>query len=955
MKRLLLAVTAALALSAALTAAPAGAAFGLQTFEMAVEEEGGGGAQSAGTHPFALVTSLAVNTREDAVLGVTPDEEVRDLHIALPEGLVGDPGATERCSTADFLSKTFGDAQTARSSLCPDESAVGTIAAAAEAPDSYVMAPIFNLEATPGLAARFGFVVLGVPVLIEARLSDSPPYRVVTSATSVSQTLRFYGAEVTFWGDPSDPAHDPVRGSCVAIFDMGPDPAIPSRGTCPVDRTERPLLTLPRSCTGPLAGAFSLDSWQNPGRFVGAGFGVRERTPPGAPIAMNGCELLEFGPTVDARLTTAAASSPSGLDFGLDVDDPGLSDAKGTAMSDIKRAVVTMPEGFTVNPSAAEGLVGCSPGQLAAETLGSPPGAGCPEAAKLGGLEAESPLLEGELLRGSLFIATQDDPATAAPGAENPLDTMIALYMVIKHPERGVLVKLAGKVEPDPQTGRLTTTFDGLPQLPISSFRLHFRGGSRAPLATPPRCGEFAVRTVLTPWSDPAREVVTTTPLQVSEGAAGASCPAGQAPFEPGFEAGSLDNRAGTHTPFYMRLTRRDGDRQITRFSSLLPPGLLGKLAGVGKCPDAAIAAARGKSGRQELAAASCPASSQIGRVLGGAGVGPDLTFVPGKIYLAGPFAGAPLSVVVITPAVAGPIDAGSVVVREALDVNPDTAEVQIDGARSDPIPTILAGIPLHLRDLRVFVDRDRFILNPTRCDPFEVRASLFGGLLETPGATEVSAARSARFQAAGCARLKFKPKLSLRLKGGTRRGTHPALRAVVRARPGDANFGRAVVTLPHSAFLEQSHIRTICTRVQFAANTCPEGSVYGRARATTPLLDEPLEGPVYLRSSSNPLPDLVVALRGVVDVNLVGRIDSVDAQIRTTFASIPDAPVTKFVLDMRGGKKGLIVNSRNLCARPSRAVAKLRGQNGRALDLRPVVRSSSCKIKKSRKPSSGR
>jgi hypothetical protein len=291
---------------------------------------------------------------------------------------------------------------------------------------------------------------------------------------------------------------------------------------------------------------------------------------------------------------------------------------------------------------------------------------------------------------------------------------------------------------------------------------------------------------------------------------------------------------------------------------------------------------------------------------------------------------------------VAGPFDAGTVVVRLALTLNPESAEVEVDGAASDPIPHILKGIPLKVRDIRVYVDRPDFIINPTSCDPSEAKATLFGSFLDVfDPADDLPVGLGSRYQAANCLNLPFKPKLSLKLNGGTRRGDHPALKAVLNAREGDANIGGAVVTLPKSAFLDQAHIRTICTRVQFAAKACPPGAQYGYAKAITPLLDEPVEGPVYLRSSNHKLPDLVAALHGLVDVNVVGRIDSYRGGIRSSFETVPDAPVTKFVLTMRGGKKGLVVNSRDLCVRPSRADARFTGQNGVAHNFRPGVRAS--------------
>jgi hypothetical protein len=369
-----------------------------------------------------------------------------------------------------------------------------------------------------------------------------------------------------------------------------------------------------------------------------------------------------------------------------------------------------------------------------------------------------------------------------------------------------------------------------------------------------------------------------------------------------------------------------------------------GKLAGSPFCSDLSIAAAHSRErqphgGQEELDNPSCPSASQIGRTLVGAGVGPSLTYPHGKVYLAGPYQGAKLSIVAITTAKVGPFDLGNVVIRQALKVDPDTAEVTADGSSADPIPHILQGIVVHARDIRVYVDRQNFILNPTSCERMSATASVSG--LGSP--VDVSSP----FQAADCASLGFKPQLALSLSGGTKRGDTPKFKAVLTARPGDANIGAAVVTLPHSEFLEQAHIRTVCTRVQFSAGSgngeqCPKGSIYGRVTAATPLLDEPLTGPVFLRSSSHKLPDLVAALHsGKVDINLAGRIDSVrNGRIRNTFEAVPDAPVTKFTLEMQGGKKGLLVNSQNICRGKHRAIATFIGQSGKRHEFNPLVKA---------------
>lgn len=926
-------ILAATALATALAAPQAIAAFGLKGLDLTFTDKAGSSSLEAGSHPFALTTNLSVNTSANPNFSFElPDGEVKDLVVDLPPGLVGTPTPVPRCSGADFSSPGSDP----ESNNCADSTALGVAEITINEPTDVKREPVYNLVPPPGAAAKLGFHVIGAPVTAVVGVNPDPPYNlVVRSSNILSQVIRFYGVELTTWGIPADPAHDGDRGRCAKLG-----------GSCPANVPVVPFLTLPTRCEGPLATTFRAAPWQSPEEWFEQTIQTHDDSVPSNPLGTSGCEALAFDPKLSAQPTSRSAESPSGLDVDVDVIDEGLVNPEGRAASAIKKAVVTLPEGVTLNPSQAEGLVGCTEADLGRERADSQPGEGCPEASKVGTVEVETPLLEGELLKGSLFVAK--------PYENLAEDSLIALYLVIKDPELGILVKLPGKVEPDPRTGQLRSTFGAapfeLPQYPFSHIRFHLREGGRSPLVTPRHCGKYETKAVFTPWANPGKPLTTSSSFEITSGVAGACPPAGAPPFEPGFEAGSKNNAAGAYSPFLMRLTRRDGDQDLTRFDATLPRGVTAKLAGASQCPDAAIAAAKAKTGTQELTSPSCPANSKIGSVLAGAGVGTQLTYVPGSVYLAGRYGSAPLSVVGVVPAVAGPFDVGTVVTRQALVLDPVTAEVKIDGALSDPIPHILAGIPLRVRDIRVDVDRPSFTLNPTSCDSMAVAADIWGSGsdLFSP-LDDAPVPRSRHFQAADCASLGFKPKLSLRLKGGTERSGYPALRAVLKARPGDANIGKAVVTLPHSAFLAQEHIRTICTRVQFAADNCPKGSIYGKARAFTPLLDEPLEGPVYLRSSSNPLPDMVVALRGIVDINLVGRIDSVNASIRSSFARVPDAPVTKFVLNMQGGRKGLIVNSRNLCQHESRALVAFTGQNGKARTFRPVVKASCAKKDSSR------
>jgi hypothetical protein len=850
--RRLMAALAVAALAAAIGAAPAGASFGFKHLDVTFTKADGSPATQAGSHPFEMKAQVDLNTAAGVAEG-----SVKNLVVDFPAGFVADLKAVPRCSNADFLSFRANGGKPDWG--CPDVAAVGTVGASVDGDGPLTdFAPVFLMIPPPGVVAKLGFHILNASVTIKVGVRSEGENNGFATLEDTSQAEAVAGSELTTWGTPADPAHNPLRGGC---FQGNGE----SLGNCPANVTERPFLTLPRSCTGPLRIIFRMTAWQMPDIWVEGEVTTHDASEPPQPLGMTGCSRLGFAPRVSAQPTTDQAESPSGLDFNLDMDPEGLTNPTGIAQSDIKKAVVALPQGVTLNPSAAEGLATCSPQDYAGETVDSEPGQGCPQASKVGTVEVETPLLEGELLKGELFVAQQDDPATAQPGAENPFDSLLALYMVIKDPELGILVKLAGKVEPNeengPNAGQLVTTFgepgQEIPQFPFSHFRFHFREGGRSPLITPPHCGTFTTEAVLTPTADPSNPLTVPSSFHIDRGVGGGPCPpGGPPPFAPHFSAGSLNNDAGSYSPFDMRLTRADGEQDMTKFSTVLPPGMIGKIAGISQCPEAAIAAAKTKTGRQELASPSCPANSKIGRTLAGAGVGSQLTYVPGSLYLAGPVAGDPLSVVAITPAVAGPFDAGTVVVRVALTLNPQTAQAEIDGAHSDPIPHILKGIVLKLRDLRVYADRPNFTLNPTNCKPFATKATLFGSFLDVFNpADDVPVSLASPFQAANCASLGFKPKLSMKLEGGTRRGDHPVFKAVATPRPGDANFGGAVVTLPRSAFLDQAHIRTICTRVQYAAKACPAGAVYGQATVWTPLLDEPLTGPVYLRSSNHNLP----------------------------------------------------------------------------------------------------
>ncbi|MGE5281958.1 MAG: hypothetical protein ACM3N0_06490 [Chloroflexota bacterium] len=897
--------------------AAAQADFGIKpgSLSFSFENKNGTLATQASSHPYASKLHFELNTDEN---GFTEGGEMRDTIVDLPPGLVGNPLGVPRCPRQDFEGPL---------PACSPSTQVGVLRLILPSGHSEVYGPIFNLTPGPGHPLQLGFSAIEFTSLQLASIKTEEGYAARISALNLP--LEVSSVTATVWGVPADPSHDPERGNY---------------GGEHSDASLLPFLTMPASCAEPPQVKVSVDSKLAPGAFVSETAQLLDAA--GEPSSLTGCEAVPFAPKFSAQPTTRNTANPSGLEFEAKLPNQGLLSPGGVAETEPKKVVVTLPEGVTVNPSFAEGTGICTKAQYESEQLETGAGQGCPQSSKLGSLTALSPLLE-EPIEGAIYVA--------AP-YENPFGTLTALYLVARAPERGILVKQAGEVRFDHTTGQINSTFEGLPPLPYSSFKLHFREGVRAPLVTPRSCGEYQTVIHATPFSakSDAEALELKASLQIEHGAEGGACPTGGLPpFKPGLLAGTLNNAAGSFSPFYLRLSRSDAEQEITHFSIKLPPGVTGKLADVPYCPEEGIAKAKAREGAMfggthELEDPSCPAASEVGHTLVGAGVGNVLVYVPGKLYLAGPYHGSPLSIVAITAAKAGPFDLGTVVVRDALRINPETAEVFVDATGSDPIPHIIEGVPVDLRDIRAYVDKPEFVLNPTDCTPTSTASTVLGaGLDFTSEADDNPVTVTTRFQAADCAALPFKPRFSTRLIGATRRGGFPKLITHLSMNGiGEAGVATAQVLLPHSEFIANAHFNNICTRVQFAegagnGSACPPGSIYGHARAVTPLLSEPLEGPVMLRSNpERRLPDVVAALHNSqVDFDLVGNVDSVKGQLRTTFAAVPDAPVTSADVELDGGKKGLFENSADLCERKHRATVVFGGQNGKRHASRPVLR----------------
>jgi hypothetical protein len=884
---------------ASIGAGTASAEFGITKFTNAYQDISGAPAAQAGSHAD-VVTDLTFDTAKNGAGTTVMDGQVRDIEVNLPAGFYGNPQVAHTCSMEGIV---LGEG------ICNPAAQVGTLDYEI-APGFLLPFPVYNLPSADEQTAVLAVVAVSIPAKIVISARTDGDYGLTANLTNLNQGLALTHTALTLWGVPADPIHDSLRFK--EGGGLGGTGA--SAGVEP-----KPFLSMPPRC-GPVSTELRAASWQNPDIWHTATY-----TSP----ALEGCDILQFAPTLKARPTTNAADSPSGLDAELHL--PYSEDPEDIADAHLKRAEVTLPEGLVINPSGANGLNACAPTQIG---LMTPAGAGsphfskapaaCPDASRIGSVESTTPAL-ADPIKGSVYAATP---------TQNPFGNLLTVYAVMEG--KGLVIKIAGMVSADPVTGRLTALFDEIPQFPFD-LKMSFFSGATGVLRTPSICGTYATTGTLTPWTAP---VTPSAPVNdtysISRGANGQGCASSEAqlPHKPAFDAASAAAIAGSYQPFAIDLRREDGSQQFAAVTLTPPPGLVAKLAGTAICSDAALAAAAAKTGSAEKASPSCPVASEVGNVIAAAGAGPAPFNAPGKAYLTGPYKGAPLSLAIITPATAGPYDLGTIAVRTALYIDPTTAQVT---AKSDPIPRILEGIPLDVRSVSIRLDKPQFTLNPTDCIPSKVT----GTLLSTAGA---GAALDNRFQLAECGRLKFKPSLSFSLKGKTKRSGHPALTAVLKPRAGDANIASVSVALPHSEFLAQNHIRTVCTRVQFAADQCPKGSIYGKVSVVTPILDEPLTGPVYLRSSSNPLPDMVVDLHGPasqpIRFEAAGRIDSVNGGIRNTFDFVPDVPFTKLTLQLQGGKKGLLENSRSICRSTNRADVSYTAHNGASYSIAPTLKA---------------
>lgn len=840
---------------------------------------------NAGGHPPFGVIDFSFNTD---LLGV-PEGRVLTVRTDLPPGLSVNPEAVPKCTEAELdgagcdpLTRVGTNWVTTLTSLSPVP----------------IPVPVYNMEPAQGKPLRAGMKVpiVNEIIYLEGDVDWSGDYHQFFEINHIGDTLPI------------------VRNRLV--FD----------GTAGVTNpSDTGFIRLPTVCGANPVTGLKVTSHEDPGTVLSYSTET--------PAAVSDCEDMPFEPEVSVSPQSNATDSASAVTVKVDV--PAATGA--IKPGDIRNVTMTMPEGMRLNPAAATGLGTCTDAQFGKGTRNP---ITCPAGSKIGTVKIDTPVLPPDTLAGNVYAGKplSNDPASGK---------QFRVFIEASTVRYGVSVRLVGEVSVDPRTGRLTTRLTDLPQAPFDSFTLTFKGGPQAILSTPQTCGPHTSTARFTPWSGLAAHQSTAS-FTLSQKPGGGSCAANPAQrgFAPGFSAGTADQKAGSFAPLFVRANRGDGQQEFKGVHLNLPPGITARLAGIPYCPEAAIsaAAAAGRDGAAERAAASCPSTTRIGKVNITAGTGPTPYPVQGTAYMAGPYAGAPLSMVVVTPAIAGPYDLGTVVVRVALHIDPATVQVR---AVSDPIPDRQRGVDLSIRSIDVDVDRSRFSLNPTACWEKYFTGQLFGGGANpaVPAAWS-SVAVTNPFTATGCKALGFAPRFYTRFFGKrTRRNAHPPFRAVMRPRAGQANIRRAVVRFPKAILLDQSNIRTVCTRIQWATDTCPKRAIYGRAVARSPLLDGPLRGPVYLRSSQTGLPNLVADLRGQIKVELVGEIGSSRGGMQTTYKFLPDVPVTHFALRIQGGKRrGLLVVSKDLCKHRWKVANRFKAQNGKKRTIKSKLRANCAK-----------
>ncbi|MGA9285397.1 MAG: hypothetical protein WBV85_08135 [Solirubrobacteraceae bacterium] len=886
--------------------------FGLESLNGWFSNPDGTLDRQAGSHPYDFNISFFLNNEE-----TRPTGEARDVVVNLPPGLIGNPQALPRCTRAQF-----------NRDICPAATQVGTdelnlLGGPVPGPIPQgggeffkVAFPVNNLVPPPGVAAELGLSIFGYGTRLDAAVRTGSDYGLSVHAKNIIQFQITYNS-ITIWGSPEDPSHDYQH--------CGVNQTTQSEVCGPVSGGGRPFLTLPTSCRGPELFSATADSWAPLGTLNSgvSELSFRSHGDSGLPEGLSGCDHLAFKPSISVAPDTTSADTPAGVTVDVKMPQDGLTDPNGLAMSNIKDTTVALPEGVVVNPGQAAGLAACSQEQSAVGTEGAP---SCPSASKVGTDAIETPLLAHEL-EGSIYILQSNPPN---------------LKLLVAASGEGVNVKVVGNVHLDETTGRLVTTFSETPELPFTDFKLAFSGGAQAALATPLRCGSYTTSSDFTPWSTPeVEDAFPSSEFVVSHGPGGSACTGPTLPFSPSLTAGSTTDQAGGFTNFSLLLTREDGQQRIGTLQFKTPEGLLGMISKVPLCPE------------PQASQGTCSSASQIGHTVVEAGPGPYPLVVPqpgqppAPIYLTGGYKGAPYGLSIVVPLVVGPFTLQTQVVRARIEVDPLTTQLTVT---TDPLPSIIDGIPADLRAINAVIDKPGFMFNPTGCEP----GSFSGMATSTEGA---SVPIGSHFQMGSCRSLTFKPDFKVSTSGKTSRKDGASLDAKILYPTGalgdnqassQSNVRMVKVDLPKQLPSRLTTLQKACPSATFEANpaACPEDSKVGTATAITPVLPVQLTGPAYFVSYGGAkFPELVVVLQGYgVTVFLHGETFISKAGITSsTFRNVPDVPITSFELKLPEGPFSALAANGNLCTTKLVMPTAFTGQNGAVLKQSTPISVTGC------------
>jgi hypothetical protein len=820
---------------------------------------------------------------------------LRNVEVVLPVGFAGYPTAIRTCTPVQLQNAT-----------CPVDSQIGTLELVFRAVPAFTntfTAPVFNMVPPPGETAVFGIkaTLLSANIVV----SVGPDYRLHARVSNVKTGTELTRESLTLWGVPAEPSHDAERGSKFNCEQFTGEPERHCReGGFSTGENPAAFLVNPTQCTpAPLTANVYVESWE----------GARSESST-AVGPYTGCDSLRFEPTIALQPEQTQATTPTGYEVDLKV--PQSEGAEGLATADLRDAVVRLPAGIVLSPSAANGLQTCTEAQVG---LGSEQPVQCPNASKLGEVSLITPALTGEL-KGALYLGGPPSGTITGPP--------FTVYLTLAG--HGVLVKVKGTATPNLLTGQVTTVFDENPELPFSELKLQLNGGSRSTVANPSVCGPYYAESDLTPWSSPFTPdtLTSSAPFQIT------GC---QAPrFTPTFEAGTTSNQAGGYSPLSVTFAREDADQDLGGLTVTTPPGLEGSLAHVPLC------------GEPQAREGTCGPESEIGQLTAGAGPGPEPYFIKGgRVYITGPYHGAPFGLSIDVSEHAGPFDLGSgpcdcEVVRATVNVNPHTAQLTV---ANETLPTIKDGIPFQVKQVNVLINRPEFIFNPTSCDPMSVT----GELTSTQG---MRAAVSNHTQVTNCAALKFEPKLTASTQGRTSKSAGASL-SVKIANPAtpqgaEANIARFKVELPKQLPSRLTTLQKACTAAQFEANPagCPAASIVGRMRVLTPLLPVPVEGPMYFVShGGEAFPSLIIVLQGDnVTVDLEGTTFISKAGITSsTFKTIPDVPFSLADVVLPEGPYSALAANGNLCKSKLKLPTELVAQNGATIHESTPIGVAGC------------